>query len=334
MAPVPLTFEPLLKYRVWGGRRLASLGKPLGAHDVIGESWELADLPESIEGGRSVIANGPWRGLTLHEALRLHLKDIMGRRSLTLDGGFPLLLKFLDARENLSVQVHPDDAYVSRHPGSHLKSEAWYIVAAEAGAVIYKGLREGVDRQKFLDHVKSASVPDVLQAVPAIPGECHYLPSGTCHALGAGVLVAEVQTPSDTTFRVYDWGRVGRELHLQQALECISFDDPPAHRRIPAPITTAEFRTSELCRTNYFTIERLEILRPATLPISNSGEPVVWMFLHGDGAIQSPGADDVPLSPGTTLLLPANIREAHARFQGPSTLLRITLPDTMQGKIA
>ena len=125
--------------------------------------------------------------------------------------------------DNLSVQVHPDDAYVRRHPEARLKSEAWHILDAQPGSVIYAGLKPGVDRDSFAQAIEDGTVVDKLVAIPAVPGECHYLPSGTCHALGAGVLVAEVQTPSDTTFRVWDWGRTSRELHIEQALECIDF---------------------------------------------------------------------------------------------------------------
>lgn len=332
MTGAPLIFEPLLKHRVWGGRRLAKLGKPVG-DEVIGESWELADLPEAIDKGRSVVANGPSRGLTLHALLQTHRREIMGSASLSEHGGFPLLLKFLDARENLSVQVHPDGAYVKRHPGAHLKSEAWYIVEAEPGAVIYKGLRSGVSREAFVTHVRGGTADQALQPVPAIAGECHYLPSGTCHALGGGVLVAEVQTPSDTTFRVYDWGRKGRELHIDEALECISF--APAAPEPPAlPIETRDFRTTSLCRTEYFRMERIETRNASTLPIVTNGQPIIWMFLSGSSVIHTAGHEDVPLRPGTTVLFPANIAESAATFSGASTLLKISLPDPLEGAIA
>ena len=152
---------------------------------------------------------------------------------LTPAGGFPLLVKYLDAREHLSVQVHPSPDYAKSHEGAHLKTESWLILDADEGAMLYKGLKPGTSGADLQRAIESGTVPDLLIAEPAVVGQCHTLPSGTVHALGAGVLVAEVQTPSDTTFRVYDWakeyGRDGRELHIDQALECA--DLGPADRK-------------------------------------------------------------------------------------------------------
>lgn len=234
--PCVLTFEPILKEKVWGGRRLEKLGKTLPADALVGESWEIADLAATTAGGggggaaRSVIKGGPLAGRTLHDAMTLWGERLLGGASPSEDGGFPLLVKFLDAREHLSVQVHPSPEYAAAHPGAHLKTECWYVLDAEPGSVIFKGVREEVTRADFERALRAGQgegVVELLEAVPAVVGECHNLPSGTVHALGAGVLVAEVQTPSDTTFRVYDWareyGRAGRELHVEQALACIDF---------------------------------------------------------------------------------------------------------------
>ena len=243
----PLQFEPIYKPKVWGGRALESLGRALpgDTSNRIGESWELADLSKSSASGggggqeRSVIANGPLAGKTLHDVIQRYGDRLLGRLRLNDDGGFPLLVKFLDAQQNLSVQVHPSVDYAQEHPDAHLKSEAWYIIDAQPGAVIYKGIRDGVTAEQFRQAIDAGQVEELMIPVPVKTGDCHYLPSGTCHALGAGILVAEVQTPSDTTFRVYDWGRTDRELHLEQAMQCIHFGPPEvevtertvAHRR-------------------------------------------------------------------------------------------------------
>ncbi|MDQ7012819.1 MAG: class I mannose-6-phosphate isomerase [Planctomycetota bacterium] len=234
--PYVLTFEPILKEKVWGGRRLGRLGKVLPRGVDVGESWEIADLASTSSGGggggaaRSIIANGPLAGNSLHDAMTLWGEGLLGGAQPSGAGGFPLLVKFLDAREHLSVQVHPSPAYACAHPEAHLKTECWYVVDAEPGSVIYKGVKPGVTREDVAGALRTGQgegVVELLAAVPAVVGECHNLPSGTVHALGAGVLVAEVQTPSDTTFRVYDWakeyGRAGRELHVEQALACIDF---------------------------------------------------------------------------------------------------------------
>lgn len=333
--PYPLLFRPILKEKVWGGRGLETLGKELPAGMLIGESWELADLPESIERGRSVIANGPLEGLTLRQAIGEHRERIMGPASLTDEGGFPLLIKYLDARENLSVQVHPDAAYVSRHPEASLKSEAWIVVAAEPGAVIYKGVRPEVTAEAFATHIAEGTVADDLVAIPVRPGDCHYLPSGTCHALGEGLIVAEVQTPSDTTFRVFDWGREGRTLHVRQALECIAFGEPPRGVEDGGePVEVGGLRTTPLTRTEFFAIERIEAESDSSLTVVTSGLPVVWMMVRGGGWVEPAGGAAVELPAGATVLMPAELDEPVAVLREGAELLRITLASPIEGLIA
>ena len=335
MKPYPLLFQPILKEKVWGGRSLSELGKTLPPETPIGESWELADLPESIPDGRSIIANGPLTGTTLRQAITDHRAPIMGGASLTAEGGFPLLVKFLDACGNLSVQVHPDHAWVDKHPLDHLKSEAWIVVKADPGAVIYKGVKPDVRPADFARHVADGTVAGDLVAVPVTRGECHYLPSGTCHALGAGIVVAEIQTPSDTTFRVFDWGRTGRELHVEQALQCITFGEPPQPAE-PAgtPVEIDGLRTTPLARTGFFSLERLDTDRPVRHRIETSGMPEVWMILAGGGLIETSQPPTIPLMPGTTALLPAALRNATAQLAAGSEVVRITLPSPIEGAIA
>ncbi len=339
MHPYPLLFHPLLKPRVWGGRSLESLGKQLPPNTNIGESWEIADLPDQIPDGRSIIANGQLAGLTLRQAMAAHHKLIMGDGKLSNDSGFPLLIKFLDAQENLSVQVHPDENYAAKNPSSHLKSEAWVVVRAQPGAVIYKDIKPGVTAQQFTDHIHNGTVINDLVAVPVKPGDCHYLPSGTCHALGAGVLVAEIQTPSDTTFRVYDWGRTGkgRELHLPQALQCIHFGGAhtsQSKQRAHQPIEVNSIRTTSLCETDYFTIERIDALQPASFQIVTNGLPEVWMMIVGTARLHTKSGSNIQLSPGVTALLPAEMTDATIYLQPASWLLRVKLPSQLRGKIA
>ena len=306
----PLVFRPIYKEKVWGGRALEAVGRALPP-GMIGESWELADLAStSASGGgggaeHSVITNGSFAGRTIADAVAAWGRDLLGEVKLSERGGFPLLVKFLDARENLSVQVHPSIAYCKSHPGAHLKTECWYIMRAEPGAKIYKGLKAGVTREHFetaLKRENGAGVVECLQAVAAVEGECHNLPSGTVHALGAGVLVAEVQTPSDTTFRVYDWGRAGRELHIEQSLQCITFD-------VARDATRAEADTpiSRLVTTGYFEVD--EVRMPGGVMttcadgvIGSLERPQVLMVLEGSVKL---GTE--VLKQGQTALVPAKI---------------------------
>jgi mannose-6-phosphate isomerase len=321
----PLVFEPMLFEKVWGGRRLERFGKVLPPGKQIGESWEVADMAATSASGagggaaRSVIANGPLKGRTLHEALNTW--DVLGdpaRSRAAAETGFPLLVKYLDARENLSVQVHPSPAYTSAHKDAHLKTECWYILAAEPGSVIYKGVRPGITRDDLARRIAEGTVADALVAVPAIAGEMHNLPSGTIHALGAGVLVAEIQTPSDTTFRVFDWGRVGRELHIGPSLECIDLGPAPAATRGSGGQAT-------LVASPFYTVDELN-LACERRPVGSGC--CVLMVLSGMGGLFSRDGsfEEVPFRAGTTMLVPASCAASAMLAAGPDTrILRATV---------
>lgn len=333
MIPSPLVFTPIFKEKIWGGRTLTRLHKPLPTGDnvKVGESWEIADLAStSADGGggdsaHSAIAHGPMRGVTIRDAVQSMGANLMGAATLTPSGGFPLLVKYLDARENLSVQVHPSPAYAAANPGAHLKTESWYIVHAEPGAVIYKGVRPGVTREQFAAHITDATVVNDLIAVPVRAGDFHHLPSGTCHALGAGVVVAEVQTPSDTTFRVFDWGRTERALHVRQALECIDFSG----KTDPAPVRASEGERTLLVSTEFYAAAELNLRAgdPHTLRIGGRA-PRVWMLLEGAGEFRAEAGefDPVPLRTGDTALFPAAMPAARFTPTTPTRVLEVLLP--------
>lgn len=328
--PAPLVFEPILLEKVWGGDRLARLGKPVRPGARIGESWELVDLDQTSPSGgggqpaRSRVASGPFAGRTIRELMHEWGRDMLGRAEPTPAGGFPLLVKFLDARENLSVQVHPSARYARQHPDAHLKSECWYIVEADTGSRLYRGLRAGADRAAFAAAVgqsdERAVLADLL-AVDAVPGETHMLPSGTCHALGAGVLVAEIQTPSDTTFRLYDWGRKGRTLHVSEALACMDMGPVPAATRLHA-----DADRGELVRDEHFQLEEHRLRADETRSLGEEDLPVVLMILRGGGRLEATDAsfEPVELPVGTTALIPAACgRVATMHALGETALLRI-----------
>lgn len=322
---------PIYRPKVWGGRALARLGKDLPPEELIGESWELADLHPSIDDARSVIRNGAWAGQTLHEVIAAHHEAIMGDVPLTAWDGFPLLLKYLDARDNLSVQVHPTEAFVRDHPDTHLKSEAWFIVHAEPDAVIYKGVRDDVSREAFAAHIADGTVVDDLIAVPVARGDCHYLPSGTCHALGAGVVVAEIQTPSDTTFRVYDWDRIGRELHIDEALACIDFGATPALPERSAPSSEVDgWRVERQVSTEFFAIDRVDVVDAIHKDVISDGRPRILMMISGVGELTGPSTMTTSVGPGSTVLLPAGLEDVRIRLEPSACLLDISIPGRLE----
>ncbi len=225
----PLLFAPILKARLWGGRKLGSLyGKALPPAVPIGESWEISDRA----GDASVIANGPLAGRDLRWLMEHHRAEVMGTAAAPHDR-FPLLVKILDAREILSVQVHPP-ARVAASLGGEPKTEMWYVTHAAAGAQLSAGLKAGVTRSELERRLGDGTVAGCIHQVPVRAGDAMFLPSGRIHALGANMVIFEIQQNSDTTYRVFDWNRVGadgqpRELHVSQALACIDFEDHEPH---------------------------------------------------------------------------------------------------------
>jgi mannose-6-phosphate isomerase len=344
-ATSPVRLKPIAKGRAWGGTTFSQWKKfaaPATGELAIGESWEVADLPESIANGCSLVAAGESAGKTLHELVDLDTPGWMGRARLTAQGRFPLLVKFLDAAQHLSVQVHPDETYAAANASAHLKTESWFVLAAKSGATIWRGVKEHVTKQEFETRLRSgASILDLLVEVRVQPGDCIDLPSGLCHALGEGITVAEIQTPSDTTFRVFDWNRndPSRLLHLDQAMACIQFgktqrlDHLPIRNAATAPaVQTRSFRTTLLSRTDHYKIERIEAMTATTLEVITHQRPVCWLVLSG--SISVDGKTPVSASAWETLLFPAVSEGSTAMLSMGTTFLRITLPDPMDRFIA
>lgn len=330
----PLLLEPIYKEKVWGGRSFERFDRNLpGGDDVLfGESWELADLATTAPSGgggaeaRSRILNGPLMKRTLRDVMEHFGALVTGDLPVEPDGGFPLLLKYLDARENLSVQVHPTPEYAAGKPGAFIKSEAWYVVAAEAGSVIYKGFQAGVTLSDVQAGVEEGTIVDLLRAIPANVGDCHYLPSGTCHALGAGVMVAEVQTPSDTTYRIFDWSRTDRELHIEDALACMHFGPLDTGMYEPGSVHEEPgIRRRDLVDCEHFRFCEWS-MEDGSSHSFRFERATMLMVVRGRGSIGW-GSEDRTLrvGAGQTVLLPAALAEATLRADGGVTALEIKL---------
>lgn len=338
MTLYPFKFVPRFLEKMWGGRKLESLlGKALPPGRPIGESWELYDFPPgTVEGAdgwvSAKIATGPLAGLTLHEVIVDHGQDVLGDVPLLPQGQFPILTKFLDAREDLSVQVHPDEKYASAHPDAFLKNEAWYIMQADPGARLLKGLKAGVSRDAFEASVKDGSVESLITSIPAKPDQCFYLRSGTVHALGAGVVVAEVQTASDTTYRVFDFNRTDastgkpRKLHVKEAMECIDFSgisrpDPP-RSHVAGLFTTV----SRLVTCPQFTLEKVRMTEGVEEPVPYD-QPVVWIMLQGQAQVRVDGIKEpITFQRGDTVLLPAVMKNPVIKTISDCVWLEVTFP--------
>lgn len=315
-----IKFEPLLKPTLWGGDRLAALKGLPEAVDGIGESWEVS----AVKGSESIVAEGPYKGMTLGELLR-HLKaDLVGHKNYERYGDeFPLLVKFIDARQDLSIQVHPDDEVARRHGFPHGKSEMWYCMdAAVAGPVpsrgdeaattpkLYCGLKHEISAEEYARRVDDDTICDILAQYDVHDGDVFFIPAGRIHSIGAGCLVAEIQQTSDVTYRIYDFGRRDkdgnlRQLHTRQAAESIDYTVLPDYRTPYRPLKNGR---CPLARCPYFATAVYDLDRPLTLDYLQCDSFVILMALKGS-AVLTAGGERATLRAGETILIPATVKE-------------------------
>ena len=295
MNAYPLILKPIYKERIWGGQKLKSFfGKDLPDGKKIGESWELTDLPND----KSVVANGQSSGKTLSELIKRFPEEMTGDKNFKLP--FPLLFKLLDAQDVLSVQVHPDQQTCDKMGTGQPKTECWYVIDAEQGSVIYKGLKPSVTKQMFEHAIEKGTTNELLNKIEVEPGQCHFLPSGTIHAIGAGLLIAEIQMSSDTTYRVFDWNRLdengnGRQLHIRESLESIHFDQ---ENNLSA--TTV----GRLVDCEFFKVDKGHRIAGNEVLIS-PGKMKMLMIITGDGNFTDVNENMIEFNAGQTIFIPA-----------------------------
>lgn len=322
----PLRFRPVFKHYIWGGHRLAGqFNKPLEPEQTCAESWEVVDRAPNQGNEQSVVAFGPLAGLSLHELVTKHGPQLLGRHA--PQSRFPLLVKLLDAAQPLSVQVHPNDAQAALlDPPDRGKTEAWVVLHAEPGATIHAGLNQGVDRPAFEQAMQRGDCEACLSTLQPHPGDCLFLPPGTVHALGAGLVVAEIQQSSDVTYRLFDWNRHGsdglpRALHVAEALEVIDFNVGP--RLFETPIATESDQVERLVACDHFVIDRWQF--DQTRPIGGGNRLHLLVVLAGAVNISGDPAG-VPVSAGEVALLPAELGPVNLTPLPSATLLDVYLP--------
>ncbi len=325
LAPMyPLRFSPILKRLIWGGRRLDSLlNKPLGEEADYAESWELSDHRDDV----SRVADGALAGASLRDLVRDRPVELLGP-ALSGREQFPLLVKFLDAHQVLSVQVHPDDDLGRRLVDDNGKTEAWVILHAEPGSVIYAGLKAGVTRDQFAQAMQAGAVEPLLHQFPARAGDCIFVKAGTVHAIGAGVVLAEVQQMSDATFRVHDWGRAGadgkpRALHPDESLASIDFETGPVDPVRPESLATPGGLLERLAFCPQFVLERLRLSTPAR--VGSKSRFTILLGLGGEAEVVH-DRTAYSLRKGETLLLPASLGSCPVVPRGGATVLTCVVP--------
>ena len=320
----PFIFQPAFKDRVWGGRELERLySKNIPAGQPIGESWEISDRP----GDASVIANGPLAGKNLRWLMENHAAEILGTAKPTPEGRFPLLCKILDARDRLSLQVHPP-AGKARELKGEPKTEMWYITDAAPDACLYVGLKPGVTRAEFQKKIADGSVADCFQRIAVRAGDAMFLPSGRVHAIGAGLVIFEIQQNSDTTYRVFDWNRMGldgkpRELHIAESLASIDFNDFEPKLVAPKFESGPNFKFRRLVQDPLFNVQEMHIESATSILLGKERMRIIAL-VNGTATIASGSSNSgVELKPGQFCLIPASLKGVEITTKAPASYLLV-----------
>jgi mannose-6-phosphate isomerase len=321
----PLKFNTQYFEKIWGGQKLRTLmGKDFGTMANCGESWEVS----GIAGKESEVAAGlPLEGNTLPELVEVYMGDLVGEKVYDEFGNdFPLLVKFIDAQDDLSVQVHPDDALAERRYGTRGKTEMWYVLQADAGSGLYVGFKKGVTKEDYQRALAEGGVEQLLEFYPVSPGDVFFIPAGTVHAIGKGVLLAEVQQSSDCTYRVFDWNRVDangqpRELHVAEALEALHFGGEPEYHIHYIP---ASNHSVPVIRCNQFNINLLHFTQPLEKVYAGIDSFIIYICTEGRVVLIDEGKEYL-LNKGEVMLVPAITTEVQLIPLEESTLMEVFL---------
>ena len=305
----PFRFEPIIKEKIWGGTRLEThLGHNLQGMTQCGESWEIS----GIIGDESVVTNGFLADNNLNELMEIYLTELVGERNYDKYGlGFPLLVKFIDAQSDLSVQVHPDDDLAAKKYGQNGKTEMWHVIDAEPGSGLYVGFNRHVTREQFIAAVKEETISDLLQFYPVQAGDTFMIPAGIVHAIGKGVLLAEIQQPSDITFRIHDWNRTDsngnpRELHLPEAIEAIHYEENFGTFKVD--YKPQKNSTIQLIRSQYFNTSLIDFDQPVSKSYTGIDSFLIYICIEGSAEMVY-GDEHQRINVGDVVLVPAEIEE-------------------------
>jgi mannose-6-phosphate isomerase len=318
----PMKFKPLFKDKIWGGNRIKTiLGMNYSPLPNCGEAWVLS----GVTGSGTVVTNGFLKGNELNELVEVYMEDLVGEASFERYGNeFPLLIKFIDSNDSLSIQVHPDDTLAARRGIGNGKSEMWYILEADPGAEIIDGFKRKIDVKTYLDYLERDAITEILNTEKAHRGDVFYIPAGRVHALGPGILLAEIQQTSDTTYRIYDWGRVdekgmSRELHQEQAIEAIDFTVPESYRTAYRNILN---QTSPLVDCPHFTTQILSFDKAIRKDYTELDSFVIYVCVEGFIRVEC-GSSIETLKKGEILLIPAMVEKVILSPKTESRILEV-----------
>ncbi|NOU61459.1 type I phosphomannose isomerase catalytic subunit [Marinifilum caeruleilacunae] len=323
MSLYPLKFKPILKDKIWGGSKLKTvLNKDFSPLPNAGESWEIS----GVEGDISLVSNGTLAGNNLEELIEVYMGDLVGDHVYDKFGmEFPLLIKFIDANDVLSIQVHPDDELSKERHNAFGKTEMWYVIEADKGSELIVGFNQEVDKAKYVAKLDEGKLEEILNNEPVEKGSCFFIPAGRVHAIGKGILLAEIQQTSDVTYRMYDWNRTDdqgnpRELHTELAVDAIDYSFEKKYR---TDYETKLNETKELVRCPYFTTNTLEFDKQTEKDYSQLDSFVIYMCLDGDFTIESEGGITTEVAKGETVLIPAALENVILFPKGKTEILEV-----------
>jgi mannose-6-phosphate isomerase len=318
----PLKFRPIIKDKIWGGTKLRDILRKKTKTDKAGESWEISCVPKDI----SVVCNGFLKGNALEELIEVYMGDLVGDSVFEKFGlTFPLLIKFIDANDMLSIQVHPNDKLAKKRHQSFGKTEMWYIVESEKDAEIIIGFNQSVGKQLYKDHLAKKTVQEILNKEKVHPGDVFFLPAGRIHAIGAGILLAEIEQSSDITYRIYDFDRVDdsgktRELHTEMALDAIDYSESPDYK---TEYDKTPDVSNPVLHCRYFTVNYIELTRAIEKDYIELDSFVVYMCMEGSFSLQYYENEVEVIQVGETVLLPAEIKNIRLVPESRARLLEI-----------
>ena len=319
MLDYPLKFVPILKEKIWGGNKLKEVLHKTSGKDKLGESWEISGL----EGDISIVANGALKDRSLDSIQEEFKGKLIGEQLYSLfRGKFPLLIKFIDAETELSVQLHPDDQLASQRHDSFGKTEMWYILQADEGAEINVGFKRNISKEEYLQYLDSGRITEILNFEKAKKGDAFFIKPGTVHAIGAGVLLAEIQQTSDVTYRIFDWNRKDedgreRELHTELALDAIDFEQKKDFRR---NYTRSLNNSNKIADCNYFTTNFLPVSKGSIIKNYSAIDSfVIYMCVKGTAEVSVKGNSEI-IKTGETVLIPAQNKQVQISSEGAELL--------------
>ncbi len=319
----PLKFKPILKDKIWGGNKLKTwLNKDISHLPNCGESWEISGVQNDV----SIVANGFLAGNTLQEIIEIYMGDLVGDKIYEKFGiEFPLLIKFIDANDVLSIQVHPDDKTAGERHNAFGKTEMWYIIQADEGAELISGFNREVDKKVYLEHLKSKNLKEILNNEKVDGGDVFFMPSGRVHAIGSGILLAEIQQTSDITYRIYDWDRTdadgkGRELHTDLAVDVIDYKHYKNYRTNYENIPNTEVA---LANCPYFTTNLLDFDKTIRKDYNQIDSFVILMCIEGEFYIDYGIDKNLKVATGETILIPAELKEIELKPVKQAKLLEV-----------